>query len=108
MLADLGIEAGSGARYTFPVTAVGYASVAERLALHVGLGYAPYTRFTARDVPTRTDATVTRALVGADFLLARRSGVHFTWSTELDTLLQLGALGDYRSTALTTSLGILF
>lgn len=94
---------GGGARSSAPLTALAYASVAERLALHAGLGYAPFTRV-ARSGSPRTTATVARGLVGADVLLLRRGEMHLATTVEVDTLLELSPFAAYRSTSLTAGL----
>lgn len=94
---------GGGSRSSTPLTALGYASIAERVAIHAGLGYSPYTRV-ARAGDVRTTSSVARGLVGADVLLMRRGETHLATTLELDTLLELAPFAAYRSTSLTAGL----
>lgn len=96
-----------GSRLLVPITFMGHLNVAERLTLHGGLGYAPFARVT-RGGSSADNASTARGLVGIDVLLSRSGEVYFTSRTELDTLLQLSALGSYRSTGLTTSIALNF
>jgi hypothetical protein len=106
-LFEAGHPASTGMRMT-PVTALGYVSVAPRLNLHGGIGYAPYTYFGSRGGGGTFDATVVRGLVGTDILLVRGTSVALSLNLELDTMTTLSSMNDFRSTGITGAFALNF
>jgi hypothetical protein len=106
-LFEAGHPATTGMRMT-PLTALGYVSVAPRLNLHGGLGYAPYSSFTLASGRDAVDASVVRGLVGTDILLVRGTSVALSLNLELDTLTKLSSTDDFRSTGLTGAFALNF
>ena len=98
-----------GADLSVPVTGLGHLSLSERIAVHAGLGYAPYTRRFLPDEAFEVSYLGARGLAGVQYALGRHHGGNSYWvlTFEADTLV---ARFDhlYRSSALTGHLGLYF
>ena len=83
-----------------PVMAMGHISLAPRLGVYAGLGYAPWARLARDHMPELTSSNNERALVGVQIALQRI----MVLSVEAVTLW-LGFDGGYRSFGFTGHLG---
>lgn len=92
-----------GQTMSFPFTAIGHVSVAPRLGLYAGLGYAPWAELKHDRAASETSAANARALAGVQIRLGR----NFAFSLETDSLW-LGFDGGYHSYGFTGHLGLFF
>lgn len=77
-----------GAQTSLNVMGLGYLSLTERLALHVGLGYSPFSRSSSESGAPSEDAFIGgRALAGLQFALTRtRSENYLILSLDVDRM----------------------